>query len=473
VTLEFGRSDQRPNPLIEVQSATASLALARELANQLLINPEAIDEAMRRGLLTFTKKQRVVCWLFGDAANGCLRRVDGQLFKIRGKSVKALATSSGTSWHRLIGLDDVVANDRREILLLPEGSKDALGAFHLAAAEDRLSDIGLAVALGSAVKLLQEDTEKFRGRRVRILGDADPAGQNAAQRIAKQLAPIAEEVQIFDLAGLHCRDGSAVKDVFDLTRIDRNEFEANPDLGSVTDLAIKGKRVKIITGKHEFFPSPPLPPLEVSGSLGSRVDPVSSSQELEKELVELAERNACIGAGTARRRRFKLLRDLAAVEIRINRKLNPGELMKTFETWYESSQSHLDPKKTHDDYLGAFYAELGKVRVPTGQGGALQAALALVSALPIDELPQLPGMAEPPESWRRVAALHRELARQSPNGAYFVSCRDTAKVHHSLNKDSAGDINHALVRLGVIEFVRIGDACPGGKASDFRYMLPL
>jgi len=30
-----------------------------------------------------------------------------------------------------------------------------------------------------------------------------------------------------------------------------------------------------------------------------------------------------------------------------------------------------------------------------------------------------------------------------------------------------------IIRLGIIEPVRIGEARPGGKASEFRYLLPL
>jgi hypothetical protein len=37
---------------------------------------------------------------------------------------------------------------------------------------------------------------------------------------------------------------------------------------------------------------------------------------------------------------------------------------------------------------------------------------------------------------------------------------------------TAGDINGALERLAVIKTVRVGDARPGGKASEFRYLLP-
>ena len=132
----------------------------------------------------------------------------------------------------------------------------------------------------------------------------------------------------------------------------------------------------------------------------------------------------------------------------------------------------IDPNKTSDDYLAKFLAELGKVRVPTGEGEALKKALEYVSTLSVLELPILPGIAEARESWRRLAALHRELARQSANGTYFLSCRDAAKAHRDLNKDSAWTINLALDRLRVVECERVGDARPGGKASEFRHLLP-
>jgi hypothetical protein len=278
-----------------------------------------------------------------------------------------------------------------------------------------------------------------------------------------------------------------VKDLFDVTRIDYDDFEANRGLWSITDLDSKCERVKtilasiyfsdfskVISSKQEFLPSPPSPPHVSPESHGFLVYPVSSSQELEKELEELAVGKACAQRDTARARRWQLARDLIAVEKKISRKLTADELMRTFDKWYKASAPYLDPEKSRDNYLAAFLAELGKVRVPTGEGESLKKALERVSALPITDLPEIPGMPEAHESWRRVAALHRELARQSANGTYFVSCRDAAKVHYCLNKDSAWNINHALAsRLGVIEFVRVGDPRPGGKASEFRYILPL
>jgi hypothetical protein len=205
-------------------------ALANKLAADLAISPQAIEEAIGRGLLSFVKHRNSRSWRYGDSRNGSFRRINGESFCINGQSVKAEAATRGESWHRLIGLGDVVENDRREILLILEGSKDGLAAFHFADAEDRLSSVGVVVALRSAIRLLPEDLEKLRGRRVRIVADADPAGEVAAARVGQQLAPFADEVQLFNLARLTRDDGVAVNDLFDVTRIDYDSFEANREL---------------------------------------------------------------------------------------------------------------------------------------------------------------------------------------------------------------------------------------------------
>jgi len=457
---------------------------AEELAARLMISPYAVREAVRRGFVGFKKRRGVACWRFGDKRNGCLRRLDGQPFRINGKRVKAEAETHGDAWHQLIGLDDVFENDRGEILLTPEGSKDALAALHLADAEDTLRRVGVVAALGSAVKPTAEDIEKLRGRRIQIFPDVDDAGQNAAERIGQAIATLAAEVQVFDLARLYRDDGERVKDLFDVTRIDYDDFEANRGLWSLTDLDRKGERVKTIPTRICFsdfsniipsksLSSPPSSPHVSPEFHGFPVYPVSNSQEFEKELMELASCNACIAPNTARKRRWKLLRDLHALQKRISRNVASDELMKTFEQWYRVSQPNLDRKKTRNDYLAAFLAELGKVRVPTGEGDELKKALGHVLTFSVFDLPVLPEMAHAPENWRRLAALHRELARQSANGTYFLSCRDAAKASPGLSHQTAYNINLALDQVGVIKIVRVGDARPGGKASMFRYLLPL
>jgi hypothetical protein len=199
---------------------------------------------------------------------------------------------------------------------------------------------------------------------------------------------------------------------------------------------------------------------------------VSNGQGLEKELEGLAARNACTQHETARKRRWQLVRDLRAVEKGIARKLTNGELMLTFDEWYRLSQPFLDPAKTRDVYLAAFLAELGKVRVPTGEGDTINKAREVVSKLADSELPVIPGMPDAPESCRRLAALHRELSRLATNGTYFLSYRDAAKVCDGLSHQFAHTITFALARLGVIKIVRKGQArLDGGKAAEFRYLL--
>ena len=228
---------------------------ADELAAQLMISPDAVTEAVRRGLVRFEKHRRVACWRFGDTRNGCWRPLDGRPFKINGERVKAKAETRGEAWHRLIGLDDVLANDRRDILLVVEGSKDALAALHFADAEEKLSSVGVVAALSASVNLLADDVEKFYGRRVRIFGDADAAGAHAADRIGQQLASVAVEVQIFSLAGLNRDDGEPAKDLFDVTRIDVDDFERERDAWSISDLSWRGPRVRVVEQKPDFFSS--------------------------------------------------------------------------------------------------------------------------------------------------------------------------------------------------------------------------
>src|SRR5437016_5737314 len=76
---------------------------ADELATRLAISPQAIAEAIRRGLLRFVGHRNSHCWRFGDSRNGSLRRMDGDPFRISGECVKAEAETHGNSWHQLIG----------------------------------------------------------------------------------------------------------------------------------------------------------------------------------------------------------------------------------------------------------------------------------------------------------------------------------------------------------------------------------
>ncbi len=203
----------------------------------------------------------------------------------------------------------------------------------------------------------------------------------------------------------------------------------------------------------------------------SLASPVSNGQGLEKELKDLAARCACASADDqAGKRRFKLARDVRAVEKRTGRELTTAEVVQALDKWYRLSQPLLPADETRDDHLAMFLAELGKVRVPTGE--TIKKALEYVLALSVSELPVIPEYPGAPENWRRLAALHRELSRRSANKTYFLGCRDAAKAVPGLSHQKAYYINLALAPLGVVKIVRIGDKRPNGKASEFRYLLP-
>ena len=206
------------------------------------------------------------------------------------------------------------------------------------------------------------------------------------------------------------------------------------------------------------------------------VSPVSEGQglngELEKELKGLATRNACTRAEDApQKKRFKLARDLVAVEKRIGRDLTLAEIKRTCDKWEAASTPFVG--WDDEDHFAKFLAELTKVRVPTGESDTLNKALEAVFRLSLSQLPEIPGYAGAPESWRRIAALHRELSRLCANGTYFLSYRDVAKVCDGLSHQEAHTITFALARFGVIEIVSKGKAgLNSGKAAKFRYLLP-
>ena len=203
------------------------------------------------------------------------------------------------------------------------------------------------------------------------------------------------------------------------------------------------------------------------------VSPVSKGQDLEAELKGLAARNACTGSMRPEDNSWELARDLKAVPKRIGRKLSIPELMLTFDEWHRLSESFLDAEKSRDQYWMGFLAQLQKVRVPAGEG-TVNEALQYASKLTEAELPVMPGYGNAIEP-RKIAALHRELARRSKkkDKRYFLSYRDAAKVCDGLSHQEAHTITFALASVGVIDIVSHGKAgLNSGKAAEFRYLLP-
>src|SRR5262249_36264800 len=211
------------------------------------------------------------------------------------------------------------------------------------------------------------------------------------------------------------------------------------------------------------------------------VSPVSNGQtvakhqlatELQTELKALAARNACTGSTRPEDSSWQLARDLKAVAKRIGRKLSVIELMVTFDEWHRLSEPFVDADKAREHYWMGFLAKLQKVRVPTGEG-TINEALQYVSQLREAELPVIPGYSNGLEP-RRIAALHRELARRSKkkDKGYFLSYRDAAKASEGLSQQQAHAITFALASVGVIDIVNKGKAgLNSGEAAEFQYLL--
>jgi len=469
---------------------TAGDNFADELAVQLMISPQAISEAVRRGLVSFKKYRGARCWRFGDERNGCLRRLDGQPFQINGKRVKVAAETRGEAWHRLIGLDDVSRNDRREILLVIEGSKDALAALHFADVEGVLSRIGLVTALSASVNPLADDLEKFHGCRVRIFGDADAAGEDAASRIAQRFLPIATEVQIFNLTDLNREDGAPVEDLFDLTRIGYDDFENNRDLWNVTDLGSRGPRVSVMERQSAFFsPSSNHPFLLTKTAASCQHDlPVTKDnlrstndhqgwrgEEKRKisieSLLEIADSVVCHEKGKAHSLQFELARQVRRFETEHVR-LSNNELRRIHRRWFSASTA-LPMELTEVESFGDFIDRLRKVRIiPGTTGDTLLLAKERALSLP---LPAIPGFIDAPDSMRKIAALHRELQRASNSAPHFCTAEDAREFAGLKHKIEAHRIQSRLAddRMGVLRCVKRGDPHKGGRPTLWLFLLPI
>lgn len=195
------------------------------------------------------------------------------------------------------------------------------------------------------------------------------------------------------------------------------------------------------------------------------LSPLSIGQELEKQLKQIAANNAVGLDDSDTNKRWQMARDARAVELAIARELTITELTLMLDEWCRLSI--LDSRK-RDDHLAAFLVEVRKVRVATGEGDTIDKAVDRVSKLCSSELLQISGIPNAPETWRRVATMHREMFRLVGGNVYFLSCRDSARACPGLSHQTANYINSILVKQGVIKILCAGDA---HRANRYQYLL--
>lgn len=455
------------------------------LANLRHVSQEAVEEAHRRGWLSFVEHRGKPSWRIGDAKNGCVRSLDGTPFKIGRELCKAEAETKGDDWHRLIGLDDVVAHDRLMVLLV-EGIPDALAALHFAACEGTLSTIGIVIVLGEGARLLAADSEQLCGRKVRIVGDATPGGMAAAEIWGEAIVRFADEVQLLDLRGLRRADGAVVKDLNDCTRIHADDYEENRELWGITDLESGGRRVRVIS-------KPPLLPLmEVFSAAGHSKTGSQTYREAEKqrngETEETEKRREREGGeekkescavphnlkptgmdallfGTIPSTPGETNRLLFVLAGRLRREAKRGAdlppLVKAAALEWLKRAGKIADGRNWEDVVTMLEKRISRVR---SAGNPFLDALEILDTLPPVEHPIL---VDRPKL-ERLARLCRVMGER---GEFSLSTRQAAQTVGAKDASTGGDYLDLLEKQPFIECTKRG--IPGKHhASRFRYIGP-
>ena len=177
--------------------------------------------AANRGLLRMAdvkhRGETHRAWLLTDDArkSAQARRLDGAQWVGDGHAFKS--KSLRTDAEHPPGLADVLTADRPTVLLC-EGEADTLAALTFAWLADLTDRVGVVALTGASKSIPRAMLETLRGRKVRILRQADPAGCRCALVWAESLHGAGVTVDLTNLDALTCANGQPAKDVADLLR---------------------------------------------------------------------------------------------------------------------------------------------------------------------------------------------------------------------------------------------------------------
>jgi hypothetical protein len=408
---------------------------ADELAAQLGISPRAVQEAVRRRMLSFLKHRNSRYWRFGDRANGTTRALNGKKF--------VRSDNKGPDWHKLIGLADVVEHARRFVILVLEGSTDALAAFELAHRAGLLCQVGIVMALGAGYRPIDRELRQLHGRKVLLIGDRDQAGMDAVRRVSLALTQANVDHAIWNWNAL---DSSVGKDLFDLLKADSQQN-------------------KIFDPKYLTFFSP---------SYGSTVQQFNGSTHADSSvpsrgfnssthIQELVDPFLVKKRGTGNALSFALARALRGYEVTNNAFLMDTDIDEIFHYWFRKSQPLLPPDADEGKSLAHFYKQIRRVRyLPC----ALEVALERANTLPLPDIAGLNTNA------LKVAAIMRELQRDAGEKSFICPVNIIVKFVPLRFAEQAKRILQVLEKSGVIRCVDRGRPhAPGvyGKSTVWRY----
>ena len=158
----------------------------------------------------------------------------------------------------------MIEHNRQLVLLVIEGTKDALAAAELLHRCDYLHKAGILCALGSGYRPIANEIEQLRGRQLRVIADNDAASRETASTLCAALAQAQVAVALWQW------DQHDPKDLFDFlaglepsTRDQLRELlqkrfckVPNPNSnGSNESCVVEG--LLPLNSKSEVFPFPP------------------------------------------------------------------------------------------------------------------------------------------------------------------------------------------------------------------------
>jgi hypothetical protein len=212
----------------------AELCFLAKLRN---LSIEALVLATKRGLLWFATmldgQSCITVWIITDQDrhNAQARRLDGLTWQSLPKKPKAKTLpKSQAAWP--IGISEAQAC---QSIVMVEGGPDLLAAFHFAQCEGLQDHVSPVAMLGAGLSIPDDALSYFAGKRVRIFPHLDTAGQEAGARWESLLVSAGAVVDCFALANIRKVDGSAVKDLNDLSSIHADDFEDDRALWSLFD----------------------------------------------------------------------------------------------------------------------------------------------------------------------------------------------------------------------------------------------
>lgn len=161
----------------------------------------SVQAMAQAGILRFTIIHGNECFVITDASGRCaeIRRIDGKLF-----GDKKQFPLAGVNKQWLPGIDLLRTATKSTAVIITEGATDLLSACDLYSRYRRehggKNSWQPAALLGAECKTLDpEAAQLIRGRHVRLVPDADPAGDKMADHWASLLRKIGCSVDVVNL----------------------------------------------------------------------------------------------------------------------------------------------------------------------------------------------------------------------------------------------------------------------------------